>query len=430
MYRKLHLQLTFFCCVVISLILITMTGFSLKIIGDNQDLRQFNDFQKNMNSIYQLLSEQNNISHTWLEKISADNRLQISILDNDTPIIYNSKNEKQEQKSVFERARRTALESYALSDLSVKNSNYMNHIEFQMNVSDREKYLASVGYIPKESGILTVTTLSPIPPHFTSLKGLFLPIISTSFAAILILSLCSFFLIRNLIRPLIKNHEQQVSFFASASHELRSPLTVIMTSLPLLRNPSAEMRTASYSLIEKECFRMKRLINDMFTLSSLDNGAISIHKESTLLNNLLIESYEKFESLAAKKQIRIDFRLPDVLIPQIECDPERISQVFTILLDNAVSYTPHGGLIQISLSLQPDQVTISVADNGPGIPDEHKEKIFHRFYRCDSSRTDKNHFGLGLSIAKEIIDLHGGTISAADSHLGGAEFMVELPLTA
>lgn len=156
--------------------------------------------------------------------------------------------------------------------------------------------------------------------------------------------------------------------------------------------------------------------------------AISIHKESTFINNLLIESYEKFENLAAQKKILIDFHLPDVLIPEVDCDPERISQVFTVLLDNAISYTPQGGTIQVAVSLQTNHVIISVADNGPGIPDESKEKIFHRFYRCDNSRTDKNHFGLGLSIAKEIIDLHNGTIAAVDSPIGGAKFIVTLPL--
>ncbi|MDD2959478.1 MAG: HAMP domain-containing sensor histidine kinase [Lachnospiraceae bacterium] len=427
MYRKLHLQLTLFCCIVISFILITMTFLSLKIIEDNQSLKQFNDFQKNMNNIYQILSEQDNISHTWLKKISIDNELQFSILDNEIPIIYEYKNDIKNNASIFKQAREIANTSYTLSDVSVKSSNYMKHIEFKMDNIDSKSYLASVGYIPKKFGILTVTILYVIPSKTSILKGLFLPIVLTSFAAIFILSLCSFFLIKNLIRPLIKNHNQQVSFFAAASHELRSPLAVIMTSLPLLKKPSIEKQSASYSLIEKECRRMQRLINDMFTLSSLDSGSISIHKKDTFINNLLIESYEKFENIAARENIHIDFHLPDTLIPEIECDSERIAQVFTILLDNAISYTPQGGLIQINLTLQANQIVISIADNGPGIPDEKKEKIFHRFYRCDDSRTDKNHFGLGLSIAKEIIDLHNGTIYAGNSILGGAEFTVILP---
>ena len=173
---------------------------------------------------------------------------------------------------------------------------------------------------------------------------------------------------------------------------------------------------------------MKRLINDMFTLASLDNGAISIHKESTFITNLLIDCYEKFDVLASQKQIRIDFTLPDTLVPEVNCDPERISQVFMILLDNAITYTPQGGAIRISVLSRANAVMISVSDSGPGIPDESKENIFRRFYRCDNSRTDKNHFGLGLSIAKEIIDLHSGTISVTDSRLGGAEFAVLLPL--
>lgn len=428
MYRKLHLQLTLFCCAVISAILITMTVFSLKLIRDNQNLRQFDDFQKNTADIYEALSSQDNLSHAWLRKLSDKNGFRISILDNETPILFDSMNSKSTDHTVFELARKTAWNVYTLSSASVKNSGHMKHIEFQLDSAKAKKSFASVGYIPKRYGILTVTILSFIPAQFSGFRNLFLPIISAAFAAVMILSVCSFFLIRSLIRPLIKNHEQQISFFSAASHELRSPVTVIMTSLPLLKNPSAAKREASYSLIEKECFRMKRLISDMFTLASLDNGAISIHKESTLIDNLLIDCYEKFEALASQKQIRIDFLLPDTLIPEISCDPERISQVFTILLDNAVAYTPQGGTIRISVVLRANAVMISVADSGPGIPDENKENIFRRFYRCDNSRTDKNHFGLGLSIAKEIIDLHSGTIAVADSGLGGAEFTVLLPL--
>ncbi|MDO4522475.1 MAG: HAMP domain-containing sensor histidine kinase [Eubacteriales bacterium] len=428
MYQKLHIQLTIFCCSIISIILITMTCFNLKTISDNQNLRQFNDFQKSIANIYQTLSEQDNISHAWLRTLSIDNNFLISILDNDNPIAYNLNINMRSDETVFDHARNTAWESYALSARTVKYSDYMKHIEFQMDDVGTEKYLSSVGYIPKEYGILTVIILYPITSQFSNLKTLFLPIIFIALVAILILSLCSFFLIRNLIRPLIKSHEQQVAFFAAASHELRSPVTVIMTALPLLKNPSAEKQKTSYALIEKECFRMKRLINDMFTLASLTNGAISIHKRNTYINNLLIDSYEKFESIAAQKKIHINFLLPDVLIPEITCDPDRISQVFTILLDNAISYTPQGGTIQVFLLLQSNHILISVADNGPGIPDEYKDKIFQRFYRCDNSRTDKNHFGLGLSIAKEIIELHNGTISAVNSKIGGAEFVVKLPL--
>ena len=428
MYRKLHLQLTFFCCTVISTILITMTLFSLKLIRDNQSLRQFDDFQRRTADIYEALSEQDNISHAWLKKLTIENEFLISILDNETPVIFDSQNDNSTDNTIFELARETAWETYTLSSTSVKGSGYMKHIEFQLDGIATKKSLASVGYIPKKYGILTVTILSFIPAQFSGLNHLFLPMIAAALAAILILSVCSFFLIQSLIRPLIKNHEQQVGFFSSASHELRSPLTVIMTSLPLLKNPSAAKREASYTLIEKECFRMKRLINDMFTLASLENGAISIHKESTFLTNLLIDCYEKFDVLASQKQIRIDFALPDTLVPEVNCDPDRISQVFTILLDNAITYTPQGGAIRISVLSGANAVTISVSDSGSGIPDEDKQNIFRRFYRCDNSRTDKNHFGLGLSIAKEIIDLHSGTITVTDSILGGAEFTILLPL--
>lgn len=428
MYRKLHLQLSFFCCLVISIILISMTCFILKLVRDNQDLRSFQDFEKIIDSTFQTLSGQDSISHTWLNKVSAEYGLQIAIWDNEKPIIYNSNSENQNLDDAFALAQETALNSYALSPASVKNSRYVKHIEFKLDIPGRGECLTSVGYIPKELGTLTVTALCKTDWRPSGLKDLFLPIVLLTLAAIFFLSLCSFFLIRHLIKPLVKSHEQQISFFTAASHELRSPLAVIITSLPFLKNPSDEKRRTFYPIIEKECLRMQSLVNDMFTLASLNNKETAVHKENVFLDNLLIESYEKFELIAARRQIHIQFHLPDELIPQVYCDPERITQLLSILLDNAVSYTPKSGTIQISLALQAGKALISVSDSGPGIPDPDRENIFHRFYRCDSARTDKSHFGLGLSIAKEIIELHNGTISVTDSPLGGAQFIIKLPI--
>ncbi|MCD7840996.1 MAG: HAMP domain-containing histidine kinase [Lachnospiraceae bacterium] len=199
---------------------------------------------------------------------------------------------------------------------------------------------------------------------------------------------------------------------------------------------------------------MQRLVNDMFTLASLDNGKIAIHKTEVCLYTLFLEAYEKFEAAAIHKDIFLEISIPlesahapygapaSSVTPfkiaarwaspkesaaTAYCDPERLTQVFTILFDNAVSYTPEGGHILAAILESHNKFIITVSDNGPGIPDEAKEKVFSRFYRYDQSRTDKNHFGLGLSIAKEIIELHEGTITVQDSAEGGAKFIVVLP---
>ena len=108
--------------------------------------------------------------------------------------------------------------------------------------------------------------------------------------------------------------------------------------------------------------------------------------------------------------------------------PERISQVLGILLDNAISYVPANGKIVLSLSQTETHFLIRVKDNGPGIPDSAKTSVFRRFYQADSARNNRQHFGLGLCIAYEIISLHKGTISVLDTPGGGSTFQISLPL--
>lgn len=172
--------------------------------------------------------------------------------------------------------------------------------------------------------------------------------------------------------------------------------------------------------------RMSRLIDDMLTLSGTDSSHFTIHKTTVELDTLLLSAYEKFEPLAIKKCISLRITLPDQLIPPCSCDKERIEQVLSILLDNALSYTPSGGKICLSLQTSSDKLILRVADHGIGIPDSEKKAVFERFYRCDKSHKDKNHFGLGLCIAQEIIHMHRGKLWVEDTPGGGATFVVVL----
>ena len=127
-----------------------------------------------------------------------------------------------------------------------------------------------------------------------------------------------------------------------------------------------------------------------------------------------------------KKQLLIE--LPEDSLPVCFCDSLKISQALAILIDNALAYVPEGGMIRLSARQEAASVSLFVADNGPGIPDSEKEAVFQRFYRSDTSRNDKQHFGLGLCIAKEIALLHHGTLSVSDTPGGGATFQLKLPV--
>lgn len=427
MFKKLHFQLTLFCSLVIALILTVMSAFYMRLASANETAAQFSNFQQNMNYILQELDEQKCISHTWLNKITDKYGLYITILDNGTPLLYQSGQQK--ARDYLPRAIAMAETEFSFSEDGARGHDYATHLEFQDRTITGTDAFFSVAFLGKGTGLLTVAAMLPAPFASNFLRKMALPFLLSTAAAILLLCTASFFLIGHLIKPLIKNQQHQVEFFASASHELRSPLTVITAALAAAENSQEEKKAALLSTAQKECGRMGRLVNDMFTLACLDHGAISIHPEEAQLENLLIETYEKFLPVFTRKNIGVQFMLPNQLLPPCCCDPERMRQLISILLDNAGAYTPAGGKIKISLEQRPKhhRFFLTVSDNGPGIPDAKKEQIFQRFYRCDQSRTDKNHFGLGLGIAKEIVCLHQGRIQVTDTPGGGASFQVMLP---
>lgn len=287
-------------------------------------------------------------------------------------------------------------------------------------------FYACTALIPKGSGVLSLVLVYPLDGlkgqifHQRILWGGLLLI------AVLALVVFSWFFTGKMLRPLEENRKRQTQFIASASHELRSPLAVILSSVQAIEADPGECRRF-LSTIKSEGTRMSRLIGDMLALANADNKSWSIMKSPCELDTLLLETYEKYEPLLREKGISMNVELPDESLSPCRCDGGRISQVLGILLDNGASYVPAGGKIRIGVEEKEKYFRIYVEDNGPGISDENKEAVFQRFYRADSSRKDKQHFGLGLCIAKEIVTLHHGSIRIEDTKGGGTTFVVRLP---
>jgi len=229
------------------------------------------------------------------------------------------------------------------------------------------------------------------------------------------------------MKPLEEGQKKQNAFIAAVSHELRSPLTVIKTGVASIReDPSAAGQFLVH--VEGECDRMARLINDMLLLAAADARHWRLNIEPIDMDTLLIECYDMFCTCMNKKQVVITLELPEEALCSIHGDKERIKQILTILTDNAMSYTPEGERIVLRAYQQKRYVVIEVEDHGKGMSEEEKKHAFERFFRGDQSRTGKKNFGLGLSIAKELIELHRGTILIRDTPGGGTTFVVKLPV--
>lgn len=204
-------------------------------------------------------------------------------------------------------------------------------------------------------------------------------------------------------------------------------MTAILSAASAMeRAEGAEKETFS-QVIHREGKRMGRLIEDMLTLASADSGGWQVRPQRIEPDMLALESYEAYAPQAKAKGLKMNLEIPQE-VPAIFADPDRVSQALSILLDNAISCTPPPGHITLGVSSQGRYLRFAVADTGPGVPDSEKERIFRRFYRGEKARTDKSHFGLGLSIAAEIAAKHGGDLRVEDNPTGGAVFILELPL--
>jgi signal transduction histidine kinase len=226
--------------------------------------------------------------------------------------------------------------------------------------------------------------------------------------------------------------KSQRDFVANVSHELKTPLTSIQGFSQAILDGTAQTdaeRRQAAQVIHDESARMHRLVLDLLDLARLDSGTADITMTQVNIHALLKAVAEKFmpQSQAANVQIRLQV---ETTLPNILADGDRLSQVFTNLVDNALKFTPQGGLIDLQASVIKEELQVSVADHGVGMTPEVQARVFERFYQGDASRSrqERHGAGLGLAIAHEIIAAHGGRINVRSAPGKGTVFEVFLPL--
>ena len=228
------------------------------------------------------------------------------------------------------------------------------------------------------------------------------------------------------------SQKSQREFVANVSHELKTPLTSIQGFSQAILDGTADtpdQQTQAAQVIYDESARMHRMVLDLLDLARLDAGTADITMTSVHIPALLNAVAEKFFPQSQKAHVNIKVKVEENL-PAVLADGDRLSQVFTNLVDNALKFTPQGGSIRLQAALVKGELLVSVMDNGAGMSPEIQEHIFERFYQADTSRKggEKHGAGLGLAIAREIVQAHNGRISVR-SRLGeGTAFEVYLPL--
>jgi signal transduction histidine kinase len=233
---------------------------------------------------------------------------------------------------------------------------------------------------------------------------------------------------RQAVEQLERLNRAKSEFVSIVSHEFRTPLTGIQGFSEMMRDEELtmeEMREYAGD-INKDSQRLNRMINEMLDLDRMESGRMTIHPEPIDLNSVVDEVAGRVRPNAPNHTLTLDLQ-PD--LPQIQADRDRMTQVASNLLNNAVKYSPTGGRITVTTRADGTDVRLDVRDEGLGIPPEALETIFERFSRVDSQATkDIQGTGLGLPIVRQIVQLHGGKVWA-ESELGkGSVFHVVLPL--
>src|SRR5438445_855810 len=219
------------------------------------------------------------------------------------------------------------------------------------------------------------------------------------------------------------SEEQRRRLLADVSHELRTPLSVVQGNLEALVDGVHPADEAHLLAILDETKVLSRLVEDLRTLSLAESGVLTLHREPTDLAALAKETITSFEAQAEQAGITLDADAPADL-PLADTDPVRAREILANLVANALRYTPRGGRVRVDASQDDGQIALVVSDTGAGIPPDALGRIFDRFYKSAESRGA----GLGLAIAKQLVEAHGGTIAATSVVGQGTQIRFTLPI--
>ncbi len=420
MIKHLRWRLTCFNTLITGAVLLSMTFLCLFVSEQNIRENAFESFRTNMNHVCSYLREENQVSLSWLHRMESGEGTLISILDGGKPLFSTGFYEHQEEAEADFR------QAFSLLEEEKETLSFEKQLLFSMEGT--ENYYVGFYRLPKENGELSVLLLFPLRPMEQRIVRQRIIVWTGSVAALVLLGIFSWCFTGKMLRPIEENQRRQAEFVAAASHELRTPLAGMLSAAGAMEKAEEGEKQRFYRMIQQEGQRMTRLIGDLLTLASGDSGSWKLSLRPSEIDMLLLNTFEIFQPRARERGLTLRISLPEEEIPVIQLDPDRLEQALAVLLDNALSYTPAPGTIDLSLSRLGNRVRITVSDTGPGIPDGEKEKIFLRFHRCEKGRTDPGHFGLGLSIAVEIIRQMGGRLWAEDAEGGGAAFCIELPI--
>lgn len=428
MFKTLHRQLALICTLITGVIATALFILALHISETGLRKNDYGAFLSNSNTCISYIDNQKEISVEWLARMEFNYNFIISVEDNGSPLLFSSLKEKPTRTKLIHAASEKAYSELRVNSERNLSRTDLQRVEFSLNTEEHGKYDVSAALIPKGDRQLFVLLIHSLHRQNAAIYRQRILFLLLDILAVFFLFIFAWFFTRRVLRPVEENRKRQIQFVASASHELRTPLSVIMANSSPVFLENVEDHTRVLSRIHTEGEKMTRLVGDMLTLANADTGGWSMVLSKTNPDTLLLNIAENFEARAAEKNLELSVSFEDESYPLCLWDTDRIEQALSILIDNGIAYAPLKSMIRLSLKKAGKNLIIYVSDNGPGIPDEDKKAVFDRFYRRNTAKSSKDHFGLGLSIAYEIIRLHKGAIHIEDTAGGGTTFVISLPV--
>jgi signal transduction histidine kinase len=233
----------------------------------------------------------------------------------------------------------------------------------------------------------------------------------------------------NMAASLDKNQRLNRQLLAGIAHELRTPLTIIQGNLEAILDGVQEATPEKIAALHTETVLVNRLVNDLRELTLAEAGQLRLATQEVDLKVLALNVTEMLQPMLSEKAIKLTVKMPDSL-PGANADPDRVTQVLYNLLTNAIRHTGAKGKIDISAAKLDNMVSVSVKDNGEGMPEDELPLIFDHFYRVDEARARATGgTGMGLAITRLLVEAHGGNISVTSSPGKGTEFTFTLPIS-
>ena len=400
MLQKLRNRLTVLAAVLTGSVVVAVCIVSFLLIRQQYANSRYVAFKLAAESVYTQWSLEERISAPWLQSTMEANTADILLWENGVPLDY----------GLCDLTHGQTLRTHA-----PESNGY-----FTVGSDLCAWFTLDFDYGQRQ--ILVWQDTEPEQAYFLKIGLVFVAIALVSLTAVT--WLC-WLVAGKAIVPVQESMERQEQFVAAASQELRSPLTAIRTGLSLLRVESESGR--HLTLMSREAERMSRLIDELLILAGGGSLRRNFRPEPIEPDTLLIDFADTMLPQARSRGVHLELELPEDAVPAIRADADRVRQMLTILTDNALRYAPKGSTVTLKLEPAGDGCRFLVIDHGPGIPDSEKQRIFDRFYRGSASRSDPEHFGLGLSVALELAKVHGGEVTVSDTPGGGATFTISLP---